>query len=235
MSLKPIKPKRISDQVFEQLRELIYRGDFKPGEQIPPERDLAQSMEVSRTSVRNAINKLVTMGLLEHRQGQGTFVSSPESREGNPLVAAMGADEASIDDLLEVRLGLECNSAMLAAMRASQVDINAMRKALEEMEEDLRMTDKISPESDVAFHMAITFATRNPVVIHLMRSFYDFLFVGIKTNLVHLYLERPMLDEVMTQHRLIFKCIESRDGDGALEAMKEHILFVKHFFKKKQF
>ncbi len=89
MSLKPIKPKRISDQVFEQLRELIYKGEFKPGAQIPPERDLAFSMEVSRTSVRNAINKLVTMGLLEHRQGQGTFVSSPETREGNPLAAVM--------------------------------------------------------------------------------------------------------------------------------------------------
>ena len=130
MSLKPIKPKRISDQVFEQIRELIYKGDFKAGQQILPERELAASMAVSRTSVRNAIDKLVTLGLLEHRQGQGTFVSSPDSRVGNPLAAAMAIDEATLDDLLEVRLGLECNAAMLAAQRATETDIKALQKSL---------------------------------------------------------------------------------------------------------
>ena len=77
--LKPIKPKRISDQVFDQLRELIFRGEFKTGEKILTERELAEAFGVSRTSVRDAINKLVVMGLLEQRQGQGTFVRSPES------------------------------------------------------------------------------------------------------------------------------------------------------------
>lgn len=233
MTLKPIKPKRISDQVFEQLRELIYKGEFRPGAQIPPERDLAQSMEVSRTSVRNAINKLVTMGLLEHRQGQGTFVSSPESRSGNPLVAAMGAEEATIEDLLEVRMGLECNSALLAARRATRVDITSMEKCLKEMEDDLVVSGRISAESDVAFHMAITFATRNPVIIHLMRSFYDFLFVGIKTNLVHLYMERGSLDEIMDQHRRIFASIKGRDSEGAFKGMQEHISFVGNYFREK--
>ena len=64
MNIKPIRPKRISDQVFEQIRELIYKGEFRPGQQIPAERELAISMAVSRTSVRNAINKMVAMGLL---------------------------------------------------------------------------------------------------------------------------------------------------------------------------
>ncbi len=233
MSLKPIKPKRISDQVFEQLRELIYKGEFKPGAQIPPERELALSMEVSRTSVRNAINKLVTMGLLEHRQGQGTFVSSPETREGNPLAAVMAVDDATLDDLLEVRLGLEANAAMLAAYRATDFDIQAIRRSVEEMEEDLRVTDKITPESDVSFHMALSFATKNPVLIHLMRSFYDFLFVGIKKNLVHLYMERQTLDNILQQHKKIFECIEARDADGASESMRLHIIYVQKYFQGK--
>lgn len=233
MSLKPIKPKRISDQVFEQLRELIYKGEFKPGAQIPPERDLAQSMEVSRTSVRNAINKLVTMGLLEHRQGQGTFVRSPETRQGNPLAAAMATDDATLDDLLEVRLGLESNAAMLAAQRATELDIKAMKKSIEEMAEDLRVTDKIAPESDVAFHMALTFATKNPVLIHLMRSFYDFLFVGIKKNLVHLYMERQRLDNILAQHEQIYQAIMERNSGNAQEAMRAHINYVQKYFQGK--
>lgn len=234
MNLKPIKPKRISDQVFEQIRELIYKGQFKPGEQILPERELAQSMAVSRTSVRNAINKLVTLGLLEHRQGQGTFVSSPENREGNPLAAMMATDEATLDDLLEVRLGLECNAAMLAALRATEADINAIHKSLEEMEEDLAATDKISSGPDAAFHMAVAFSTKNPVLIYLMRNFYDFLFVGIKKNLSNMYLDRNALEDVIVQHRNIFEAIQKRSPDEAYDAMQSHIRYVQQYFKDKR-
>lgn len=234
MNLKPIKPKRISDQVFEQIRELIYKGQFKPGQQILPERELAQSMAVSRTSVRNAINKLVTLGLLEHRQGQGTFVSSPENREGNPLAAAMGTDEATLDDLLEVRLGLECNAAMLAARRATESDINAIKKSLEEMEEDLAATDKIGYSPDAAFHMAVAFATKNSVLIHLMRNFYDFLFVGIKKNLSNMYLNRQALEDVLSHHRNIYMAIEQRKPEEAYNAMNAHITYVQDYFRSRQ-
>jgi len=233
MILKPIKPKRISDQVFEQIRELIYKGEFKPGQQILPERELAISMAVSRTSVRNAINKLVTLGLLEHRQGQGTFVSSPENRHGNPLAAVMATDEATLDDLLEVRLGLECNAAMLAAQRATETDIRAIRKSLEEMAEDLAETDKIGTAPDTAFHMAITFSTKNPVLIHLMRNFYDFLFVGIKKNLTHMYMDRAALEDVLQHHQTIFAAIERRDPKAAYNAMQSHIGYVQEYFRNR--
>ena len=231
MNLKPIKPKRISDQVFEQIRELIYKGEFKPGQQILPERELAISMVVSRTSVRNAINKLVTLGLLEHRQGQGTFVSSPENRQGNPLAAVMATDEASLDDLLEVRLGLECTAAMLAAQRATDTDIRAIRKSLEEMTEDLADTDKIGTTPDTAFHMAVTFSTKNPVLIHLMRNFYDFLFVGIKKNLTHMYLDRAALEDVLLHHQAIFAAIDQRNPEAAYAAMHTHIKYVQEYFR----
>ncbi|MGW8194208.1 MAG: FadR/GntR family transcriptional regulator [Desulforhopalus sp.] len=233
MNLKPIKPKRISDQIFEQIRELIYKGEFKPGQQILPERELAKSMAVSRTSVRNAINKLVTMGLLEHRQGQGTFVSSPETREGNPLAAAMTTDEATLDDLLEVRMGLECNAAKLAAQRATDSDIAALLKSLEEMEEDLATTDKIETGPDTAFHMAVAFSTKNPVIIHLMRNFYDFLFVGIKQNLTHMYMDRLALEAVIGHHRAVFEAIRRRAPQEAHDAMQLHIEYVQNYFRSR--
>jgi GntR family transcriptional repressor for pyruvate dehydrogenase complex len=231
MNLKPIKPKRISDQVFEQIRELIYKGEFKPGQQILPERELAVSMAVSRTSVRNAINKLVTLGLLEHRQGQGTFVSSPENREGNPLATFMNTDEATLDDLLEVRMGLECNAARLAALRATETDLKAMEKSLQEMIEDLASTDKIGPEPDAAFHMAVIFASKNPVLIHLMRSFYDFLFVGVKKNLSNMFMDRSALEDVIVHHRNVVEEIQQRSPEGAFEAMATHIRYVQAYFR----
>jgi GntR family transcriptional regulator, transcriptional repressor for pyruvate dehydrogenase complex len=231
MKLKPIKPKRISDQVFEQIRELIYKGEFKPGQQILPERELAVSMAVSRTSVRNAINKLVTMGLLEHRQGQGTFVSSPDSRKGNPLAAAMATEDATLDDLLEVRMGLECNAAMLAALRATESDLLSLERSLEEMEEALEATDKITTEADAAFHMAVAFASKNPVLIHLMRNFYDFLFIGIKKNLTHMYQDNSALHDVIDHHREVFNSIRDHEPERADIAMRTHIKYVQKYFR----
>ncbi len=233
MNIRPIKPTRISCQVFEQVRELIYKGVFKPEQQIPPERDLAASMEVSRTSVRNAIDKLVKIGLLKQIQGQGTFVSAPENREGNPLTSVMGTDEATFSDLLEVRMGLECNAAKLAASRATESDLIAMRESLEEMAENLASTNAISSTADTAFHMAITFSTKNPVLINLTRNFYDFLFVGIKKNLGHMKEYEVAYQDVLEQHRIIYRHITERNPQKAHDAMRAHILYVQDFFKKR--
>lgn len=171
------------------------------------------------------------MGLLEHRQGQGTFVRSPENREGNPLAAVMATDEATLDDLLEVRMGLECNSAMLAAQRATDKDLAAMEKSLKEMEEDLATTDRIGTGPDAAFHMAITFSTKNPVLIHLMRNFYDFLFIGIKKNLTHMYMDREALEEVIKHHNAIYEAIRKRAPLEAFDAMQKHIRYVQEYFR----
>jgi GntR family transcriptional regulator, transcriptional repressor for pyruvate dehydrogenase complex len=233
MNLKPIKPKKISDQVFEQIRELIFKGEFKPGKQILPERDLAATMQVSRTSVRNAINKLVTIGLLEHRQGQGTFVSSPDSRRGNPLAVVMATEDATLDDLFEVRLGLECTAAELAALRATEQDILSIEKSLNEMKEDFATTDIIRTETDAAFHMAVAIATKNPVLIYLMRNFYDFLFLGIKKNLLHMYENKESLQEVIAYHTTIFEHIKNRKSQQAGDAMRAHIRYVQNYLKNR--
>jgi len=234
MNIRPIRPKRVSSLVFEQIRELIYKGTFKPGQQIPPERELAASMEVSRTSVRNALDKLIKLGLLWQTQGQGTFVGSPENRYGNPLAAAMATDEATFFDLLEVRMGLECNAARLAAQRATDSDLKAMQKSLDEMTDDLAGTDMISTAADTSFHMAVTFSTKNPVLIHLTRNFYDFLFVGIKKNLAHMVETRTAYSDVLEQHRDILRHIKGREPEKAYEAMRRHLTYVHDFFKSRQ-
>ncbi|KJR99660.1 MAG: hypothetical protein VR65_15510 [Desulfobulbaceae bacterium BRH_c16a] len=233
MTIRPIKPKRVSSLVFEQIRELIYKGTFKPGQQIPPERELALSMEVSRTSVRNALDKLIKLGLLWQIQGQGTFVGSPENRHGNPLAAAMATDEATFFDLLEVRMGLECNAARLAAQRATESDLRAMQKSLEEMADDLAGTNMISTSADTSFHMAVTFSTKNPVLIHLTRNFYDFLFVGIKKNLAHMVEAQTAYADVLEHHRSILRHIKSREPEKAYEAMRRHLVYVQEFFENR--
>lgn len=227
--LKPIKPKRVSDQVFEQLRDLIFRGQLKPEEKLMPERDLAQHLGVSRPTVREAIHKLVAMGLLEHRQGQGTYV---RSHSRNPLVAVIEGYEASVEELLEVRMGLECQAVALAAQRASQDDIRAMERCLKDMAAE-HQAGRLGIGEDVAFHMAIAFATQNQVQIHIMRNFYDLLHHGIQENLSHLYTVPGNIEIIGRQHQAIFQAIKSHDPAAAYEAMQRHIQFVMDFFRER--
>jgi len=232
ITLQPIKPKKISDQVFEQIRELIFRGQLKAGEQLLPERELSEAMQVSRTTVRNAINKLVVLGLLEHKQGQGTFVRFPDTRLDNPLAAAMEVEDATIADLLEVRMGLECNAAALAAQRANEEDLRFMDASLEEMRVEVA-SGRLGTEADTAFHMALAYATKNPVHVYIMKNFYDFLFVGIKKNLSHLYEDPANIDQILSQHSEIIEAIRKKNAQEALQSMHRHIQFVQDFFRKR--
>lgn len=233
MILKPIKPKRISDQVFEQLKDLVFKGQLKPGERLMPERDLATRLGVSRPTVREAINKLVAVGLLEHRQGQGTFVSPPGAGEKNLVTTYMDGYEPDLVELLEVRLGLECNAVALAARRATDDDLSALERNIDEMAAAFAAGD-VGSSADVAFHMALAFASKNVVQIHIMKNLYDLLFYGIKENLHHLYTEPDNIRIVLEQHRTILEAIRSHDPDAASAAMKQHITFVIDFFQSRK-
>ncbi len=232
MPIKPIKPKRISDQVFDQIRELIYRGKLRPGEKMMTERELAEAMKVSRTTIRDAIQRLVTMGLVDQKQGQGTFVKSIEDTLDNPLARAMKAQDASLDDLLEVRMGLECNAAALAAKRADEKDITAMGQTVHEMQTEIE-SGRLGTEADTAFHMAIAYAAKNPLHILIMRNFYDYLFLGIGENLACLYEDPENIQKILRQHKAILAAIKSRDPYKAHLSMGEHINFVLDFFKSR--
>jgi GntR family transcriptional repressor for pyruvate dehydrogenase complex len=228
--LTPIKPKRISDLVFEQLRDLIFKGRVKPGDRLMTERELAESLSVSRPTVREAIHRLVALRLLEHRQGQGTFVVSPageKSQLGVPY-----DQEIRLADLLEVRLGLECNAAMMAARRATEEDLRDIEKSAREMETRIE-AGELGSDADVTFHMALAYATKNTFQIHIMKSFYDLLFYGIKSNLQCLYTEPATLEIITRQHDCILKAIRERDPDAAYSAMREHITFVLDFVHQK--
>lgn len=230
--LKPIKPKRMSDQVFDQLKDLIFRGHLKPGEQLMSERELAQSLGVSRPTVREAINKLAAMHLIERRQGQGTFVNAPESdADRNPLAAVINGYDVSLMDLLEVRLGLECNAVSLAALRATEEDVREIERSVQDMAKAFE-AGNLGSDADITFHMAIAYATKNTVQIHIMKSLYDLLFYGIKENLQHLYKESMNTGKILQQHGDILNAIRQRDPDEAHSAMKRHITFVMDSFRE---
>ena len=229
LKLKAIRPNRMSDQVFDQLRELVFRGHLKPGEKIMPERNLAEQLGVSRPTIRNAISRLVATGILEHRQGKGTFVRPSFSRANNPLAIAMGAPESSLQDLLEVRMGLECNAAALAAQRADEEDIRVLEDCVKQIQEEV-LLGRPGSEADASFHMAIAYATKNPAQVHLMKNFYYFLLKGIEESYLHLYEESTQIETIREHHTKIVDAIKNHDPEKAFNAMKRHISHVMDFF-----
>lgn len=232
--LKPIKARRVSDQAFEQIRDLVFRGQLKPGEQLMPERELAQALGVSRPTVREAIRRLVTMGLLEQQQGAGTFVRSLNAqREHNPLAAVIEGHDATLEELLEVRMGLEGQAALLAAQRATAEDLQVMEKALAAMQAEIA-AGRLGIDDDVSFHMALAFASKNPVQVYIMKNFYDLLHHGIKENLRALWEEPASLPIIVRQHREIYEAIKDHDPEGAYQSMKRHISFVLDFVRNRQ-
>jgi GntR family transcriptional repressor for pyruvate dehydrogenase complex len=228
--LTPFKAKRVSDLVFEQLRDLIFKASLKPGDQLMSERELAESLGVCRPTVREAINKLVALHLLEHRQGQGTFVVEPAAQK-NPLGLAHDR-EVRLADLLEVRLGLECNAAIMAARRAAEEDLRDMEKSLVDMESRIDAGGAVG-SADLAFHMAIAYATKNTAQMHLMKNFYDLL--SCRTECLQSFYAEPVtLGAIIRQHRNILKAIRGRDQDAAFNAMREHITFIIDFVLEKK-
>ena len=220
---KPIKSVKISDRVYEQLRDMIYRGEIRAGEKLMSERGMAQALNVGRPTVREAIQKLTEQGLIESRRGVGTFVVSEDTRKDNkPLLQLLNGQDFTIVDLLEVRLVLESNSAALAAKRATEQDIRIIEQSLNRLL-DTRYSSERDLDDELSFHMNIAYATKNIVQVHLMKSFYDVLYYGMNLAFPTLIKDEQLDEMTFDQHTTIFKAIENRNPELASEIMEKHI------------
>ena len=228
----PVKQKQVSTLVFEQLRDSIFRGQLKPGEQLLPERDLAETIQVSRTSVRNAITQLITMGYLETKQGKGTFVVDRDvSDSNNPFASIFSPGKSTVDELLEYRIGLGLHGSTLAAERATESDIVFLEETLVRDENEV-VTAESETEADIAFHMGIAYATHNAVYVDLTKRFYEYMFYRLKEMHIFLYEVQANLEEVDRGHFDILDGIKAHDAEMARKGMYNHIQFLRDLLIK---
>jgi len=224
---KPIRPKKISEEIIDQIKALISGGELKPGQRIPSERELASLLGVSRPSVREAIMVLDGMGILESRQGGGTFVRSmAESALVDPLTSMVENNPRLLFDLAEVRMGLESWSVYLAAQRATQEEIAGMRLHMAEMERQAA-SGGWDADVDARFHYAITAASHNTLQVHVLDTIHNLFHTTIQVALMEFYRKEGYVELLLSQHRAILEAIERRDAEGARKAMMEHLSMVK--------
>jgi len=224
---KPIRPKKISEEIVTQIKVLISDGQLKPGERVPSERELAALLGVSRPSVREAIMVLEAMGLVESRQGGGTFVRSlTESALADPLMSLVEKNPRMLHQLAEVRMGLETWSAYLAAQRATDAEIETLRQLVDEMERQAE-DGGWDAEVDTRFHYAITTATHNTIQLHVLNTIHGLFHTTIMVALTEFYQKEGYIKMLLKHHRSILERIAARDPEGARQAMSEHLKLVR--------
>jgi GntR family transcriptional repressor for pyruvate dehydrogenase complex len=219
---KPIKHVKVSDEIVDQIRNLISQGKLKPGDRLLPERELIREFDVSRPSLREALNSLMTMGFLEIK-GKRTFIKSVASESmQNPLSLLLKADTQKIFDLIEVRKAIEAWGAFLAAQRATEEDIKQLANIIEEMREAFEKGQSWEKQ-DADFHLGLAQATHNTIQTHIMSTIYDLL----RESMAKVFKDRSKVKKLLDHHYRIFSAIKNHSPDKARERTLEHLSYVE--------
>ncbi|MFV4845327.1 pyruvate dehydrogenase complex transcriptional repressor PdhR [Edwardsiella tarda] len=229
MAYSKIRQPKLSDVIEQQLEYLILEGTLRPGEKLPPERELAKQFDVSRPSLREAIQRLEAKGLLLRRQGGGTFVQTNLWQSfSDPLAELLAAHPESQFDLLETRHALEGIAAYYAALRGTDEDFARLRECHLAIE-NAQAAGDLDREADAVmqYQVAVTEAAHNVVLLHLLRCMAPMLEQNVKQNFELLYSRREMLALVSDHRASIFAAIVAREPERAREASHRHLAFIE--------
>lgn len=229
-----VLPRRLSDEVADRVRALIDEKNLEAGMKLPAERQLAMQLGVSRNSLREALAKLVSEGVLLSRRGGGTFIrwrhdTWSEQNIVQPLKTLMADDPDYSFDILEARYAIEASTAWHAAMRATPGEKEKIQLCFEAT---LSEDPDLASQADVRFHLAIAEASHNIVLLQTMRGFFDVLQSSVKHSRQRMYLVPPVFSQLTEQHQAVIDAIFAGDADGARKAMMAHLSFVHTTMKR---
>ena len=221
-AMRPIHRTSVSDEIVAQLTDLIARNVLKPGDRLPPERELCKRFGVGRSSLREALRSLAVMGVLDGRVGEGTFVCDNSQYLEKALQWGFALDGKKIQDLAETRMMLESQNAQLAAGRATSEDLAAITAALEGMKRALDIWERFL-ECDLQFHLLVAQATHNSLLYNLLETTRSHLQAWIEGSLSEPTLAGHRAKLSLGEHDRILVALKARDADGARRAMGDHI------------
>jgi len=227
-SITSVERVPVGEQVARQLLALVQNGSLKPGQKLPPERELSTMLEVSRPSLREALRALSLLGVLRIRQGGGIYVSEldPESLLA-PLHFFVALNEKNLEDLFEARLVVEAENARIAAQKISAEDIARLKKCVDFEAHELNDQDKFI-QSDVEFHRIINESVDNAFLNRFATSLH---ILGKASREITGHIP-GVIEQSLVDHEKIVAAIEARDGDAAASAMKDHLVNVRDALHK---
>tara|TARA_R110000868_G_scaffold165328_6_gene398699 strand:- start:277824 stop:278543 length:720 start_codon:yes stop_codon:yes gene_type:complete len=216
-TIRPIETSGRRDAILQSLTQFIVQSDLKPGDQLPPERELMTGLKVGRSSIREAIGHMQALGIVEIKRGSGTYLKRPVSEQTLFMPLSIATQRDGLLQTLEVRRGLEVEASMLAAKRATQEDIAQMRTALDAMEAE-HLEFGTAGQADLVYHLSIYKASGNPLFEQLlgqMRQAFESFFAKP-------FNRSDFARDSFEFHRMLFDAIVARDPESA----RQHTLAI---------
>jgi GntR family transcriptional repressor for pyruvate dehydrogenase complex len=232
MSIKPIENLSVTDTITEKLESMIVEGTFKPGDTLPPERQLARDFAVSRASLRQALSVLEYRGLILSKQGGGNYVCDVVKKSfSDPLLDLIKRHHELKFQVIELRQTLECSAAFYAAKRATAEDRVIIRQRLNELKAIVPKKKPLEEaKADLELHLAIADAAHNVPLSLMLRNIYSLLLSEIEENLslVHQFNINSM--KLHAQHSDMVDCVIAGDSEGARRVVNEHLELIRDTF-----
>lgn len=229
MPLRSMPPARRRLDVIEQLQDLVVSGELRPGDQLPPERQLGERLAVSRTVVREAVRVLAERGLVDVVHGRGTFVRAPNPADmAERLRLLLRLEESAYWKTTETRHVLEPAIARIAAMRRTDADVAHLRTALERMDSALD-DPTVFVAADHEFHMVLAVATQNEVFALLARTVQE-LVTPLRRELFGCI---PISEDAQEYHRRIFRAVVQKKPRAAESAMQGHLDEMEAYLRER--
>jgi GntR family transcriptional repressor for pyruvate dehydrogenase complex len=227
-----ITPTRVSEKIFEQFKDLLDKGQLRPGDELPSERALTRLMGVSRPPLREALHALQAMGFLEILPRRRIVVKSVAARAfQDPLSRLIAEDLRKVFELIEIRRFMESWAARKAAESGTQADIAELERIAQQDAENLSK-DIDDARTDADFHFAIASATHNTVFSHMMASCYHLLWGALTLSREKLFRRKENRSLITEQHLDLFTAIRDRDKKRASREAERHIDFVERELRR---
>jgi DNA-binding FadR family transcriptional regulator len=227
--LPPIETKRLYQHIAGVLRESMDSGRFGVGSYLPPERELADQLGVSRASVREALIALEVQGRVSVRVGAGVQVLDASS----PRAASASADEPPVGplELLEARLVVETETAALAARHATEQDLQGLQRSLDQMVQD-HARNPLLHDGDRAFHIGIARASGNAALLFIVTTLWDQRYTPMQDRMETLFTTPGLHTAAVDDHRRVLEAIAAHDPAAARQAMRRHLTTVRKTFSR---
>ncbi|OGP74455.1 MAG: hypothetical protein A2V86_10355 [Deltaproteobacteria bacterium RBG_16_49_23] len=229
---RPVKSGKISGRIVQQIKGAILRGAMKPGDRLPPERELVERFQASRISIREALKSLETAGLLTIKPGSGVFVAEINSRPmSESLASILRIRRTSMNELTEARMILEPSISRLACERMSPGDLQKLKGNIEEALAIIK-SNVSARVKNIEFHSLLAESTRNAVLALTMKTVLDVLkdmSSGIVDNSPK---NIEIASHTVRHHRKILKALKEKDAQKVYELMRKHIHQIQGSLKK---
>jgi len=222
MSFKTIKRESTLEVIVQQIKDQIKKGILKPGEKLPSERKLADLLRVSRASIREAIQALAFSGYLEVIQGKGTYILEIATQYDEIVKFFSEFSNYSLDYLMEARIMLEGEFARLAALNASQEEIDVIERVFNEIAKSKDLNSFVV--KDLKFHLTIAKATHNPIMNGIMKIIVEMLY---KETQKIIEISKDTRANTIETTRNLVQAIKQRNAEQAKELMSEHIRNIR--------